>query len=763
MTAAAAVNGSELLARKVSLYANTKDTTGKPVTLATIADGIRGGTWRGMIETLRAESDEAKQKALKAALPGFCAAGVFSRRNKVSITDPSGLLIVDIDDLGSMDRAAEVRDMLADDPHVLLAFVSCRGEGVKLLVYAGEISTDAEFKAAWRAFAEYAAETYNLTLDPSGKDLARLCFISADPGACLNVGEIEPFLARSEIVKPEKAATPELPPAAAPGDLGEIVPATPDAPPVANVRAALCHLDPGVEYGQWLRIGMAIKSAYPGADGFNLFDEWSRRAPAGRYGGTAEAWRSIKGEGGVTVGTLYAAAEAAGWVNPTGKVYAEIRRARADEPDSIADEPDPAAFVPFPVECFPGAVQDYVCTVAESNCVDPCAPALAALVVAGAAMGNAFRLRLKKGFVVPPLLWGCVVGRTGTNKTAPMREVVEPLREIRPEVNSENPDKMALLCPQSRAVIGDATSAAVIHRLSEAPRGLLSFRDELAAWVKEFDAYKKGAGGGGDEQFWLKAWDADHYQLDRKTDKEHKEIHAAAVSILGGMQPAVLAGCFDAGKYASGLVPRLLPVYPPERPMRWTETEISDEARGIWKRIVQALRFVPFDAFKPSGADYEPNVVKLSSGAYESFKTYYNALGVEIDSMDDFHRMFASKARVMAARIALILYGMESVTGRGDWSAPVSLPTMDAAETMGRWFLNEQWRVYGFATVRHDRKRDEDVMEWIRRKGGRTTARDLQRAHNKRYRSAELAKADLQRLVESGKGRWVGHDFVMGG
>lgn len=437
----------------------------------------------------------------------------------------------------------------------------------------------------------------------------------------------------------------------------------------------------------------------------------------------------------------------------------------ASKPPAVPVPNDTAgnSFVPFPVDCFPGAVRDYIGTVAESNCVDPCAPALAVLVVAGAAMGNAFRLKLKKGFVVPPLLWGCVVGRTGTNKTAPMREVVEPLRVNPPTVQNEDPimADRPLLCPPSRGVIGDATSAAVIHRLAAAPRGLLSFRDELAAWVKEFDAYKKGAGGGGDEQFWLKAWDADHYTLDRKTDDEHKEIHAAAVSILGGMQPSVLESCFDPSKYASGLVPRLLPVYPPEKSMRWSEAEISDEARASWKRIVDRLRFRPFAAFVPAGPRYEPNVVELSPGAKESFVSFFNALSKEMDAMDESRRIFAAKARVMTARLALILHGLEMATANGTRIETVSRPTMDGAIEMGCWFLSEQFRVYGIAAIRHDRQRADNVAAWVKEQGGRTTARDLQRNHNKRYKTVEPAKLDLQRLVEAGRGRWEGQDFVL--
>ncbi|HAL92920.1 MAG TPA: hypothetical protein DCM68_07855, partial [Verrucomicrobia bacterium] len=337
-------SGRELLGRRVSLYDHTKDVAGRPVTFVEIIDGILGGKWKASVDKVRAESDEDRQKEIKKTLPGFTAAGVFKRRNKTSIELPAGLVVIDIDGLGSYEKAVEVRDTLADDPHVVAGFVSVRGEGVKLIVYAGEIATDAEFKAAWRAFAEYAADNYGLSLDPSGKDICRLCFVSNDRGAFVNTGEVRAFTARMEIEQElpqchsdttgtEEAATSGT---AIPDGMRAVneMP-SPDAPPVANVRAALCHLDPAMERDGWLRIAMALKSVYPGKEGFALFDEWSKRAPD-RYGGTVEVWNSIERDGGVTLGTLYASAEARGWVNPTGKLYADLRRAKAE--DAEADE-----------------------------------------------------------------------------------------------------------------------------------------------------------------------------------------------------------------------------------------------------------------------------------------------------------------------------------------------------------------------------------------------------------------------------------------
>ena len=46
------------------------------------------------------------------------------------------------------------------------------------------------------------------------------------------------------------------------------------------------------------------------------------------------------------------------------------------------------------------------------------------------------------------------------------------------------------------------------------------------------------------------------------------------------------------------------------------------------------------------------------------------------------------------------------------------------------------------------------LEEYIRGRGGRITIRDLQRANNRRYPSAEAAEIALAALVDAGLARW---------
>ena len=65
-----------------------------------------------------------------------------------------------------------------------LAFVSPSGKGIKIVVSVSPVPTnDAEHKTAWHAcvdFFESLSDEYSFVIDPSGKDVSRLCFLAYD-------------------------------------------------------------------------------------------------------------------------------------------------------------------------------------------------------------------------------------------------------------------------------------------------------------------------------------------------------------------------------------------------------------------------------------------------------------------------------------------------------------------------------------------------------------------------------------------------------
>lgn len=89
---------------------------------------------------------------------------------------------------------------------------------------------------------------------------------------------------------------------------------------------ALHHLDAGCARDEWVRAGMAAKSA--GLD-FDDFHNWS--ASAGNYKNESECrtvWKSFGDSGAVTPATLYGMAFAQGWKDPSKSRTSESRPAR---------------------------------------------------------------------------------------------------------------------------------------------------------------------------------------------------------------------------------------------------------------------------------------------------------------------------------------------------------------------------------------------------------------------------------------------------
>ena len=158
---------------------------GENVPVQTMLDGIRSGKWGGQIKRLRAapyDSDEFNKR--KRALPAFMLSATTNSGHKAAdVKQHSGLLQLDVDHVGA-EHAGSMRDRLGEDRHILAAWISPSGTGVKAIM---RIPADVEqHKAAFEAAADYMRESYGVAIDPACKDVCRLCYVSHDPEIVTN-------------------------------------------------------------------------------------------------------------------------------------------------------------------------------------------------------------------------------------------------------------------------------------------------------------------------------------------------------------------------------------------------------------------------------------------------------------------------------------------------------------------------------------------------------------------------------------------------
>jgi len=181
-TSAVAVTTAELLARKISLFPNVHAKT--PSTELTVADfinGVKTGAWENKVEELReifkTSGKQIYKDARAKSLECVTISGTFSHCSDESLTRHSGLIAIDLDDLGG--NLAATKQKLMDDNTVFCCFVSPSGNGLKVLH-----PTDANDEATHRVAYQLILERYQalgMKPDPTCRNPSRLCFVSFDP------------------------------------------------------------------------------------------------------------------------------------------------------------------------------------------------------------------------------------------------------------------------------------------------------------------------------------------------------------------------------------------------------------------------------------------------------------------------------------------------------------------------------------------------------------------------------------------------------
>lgn len=92
----------------------------------------------------------------------------------------------------------------------------------------------------------------------------------------------------------------------------------------AEARSALT-LVPSDDYYTWIRVGLALKSAF-GDPAFPIFDEWSATCAAKypRAGAIQKVWDGLRPNGDVGLGTIFYLAKRKGWNGPSDPMVREM-------------------------------------------------------------------------------------------------------------------------------------------------------------------------------------------------------------------------------------------------------------------------------------------------------------------------------------------------------------------------------------------------------------------------------------------------------
>ncbi len=161
---------------RISIYPNIREVKdGYVISVNTALKRIKEGNSKELLLQIKKAKTKKEKNSLKSNLPSVTFSGVFSERKDDCLTEPSNFMVLDFDDVKDVEAK---KKELAASSYIYACWVSPSGNGVKALVKIGDHTRfEDHFKEIEKEFKG---------LDPSGKNISRVCYESYDPDIYIN-------------------------------------------------------------------------------------------------------------------------------------------------------------------------------------------------------------------------------------------------------------------------------------------------------------------------------------------------------------------------------------------------------------------------------------------------------------------------------------------------------------------------------------------------------------------------------------------------
>jgi len=328
----------------------------------------------------------------------------------------------------------------------------------------------------------------------------------------------------------------------------------------------------------------------------------------------------------------------------------------------------------FPVDAFPEQIQAIINDMVTNLNAVPDFLGSALLFGASIAIGNRFRVQMKKNNLQSAALYIAVVGEPNTGKTFPFKFALQPLIKFNQDLAIQYKDdyqayrqackEYDLLSKEEKAkypepvepvrhryLIKDITFEALAKALADNPEGLGLFSDELNAWFTNLSRYHKEGG----VTPYLEIYDNTEIFVER-IGRKGFDVNSPFLSIGGGIQPEVLKE-FGKNNIGNGFIARMLFAFPyglkgePE-----PDTDISPDTPVVWHNIIAKLLSIPLKIADAKLNKPEPRLLWLSTEARAKYKAF-DVRNVELYNQPE-NKEFAAawgKLKMKLGRLALIM------------------------------------------------------------------------------------------------------------
>jgi putative DNA primase/helicase len=317
----------------------------------------------------------------------------------------------------------------------------------------------------------------------------------------------------------------------------------------------------------------------------------------------------------------------------------------APKPPTFEGQPRPISVDLLPVPALdphmiPAPFRGWLADIAERGCFPIEYATAAAIVGVSGLIGRRLAIRPKRQdhWLVPPNLWGAIVGPPGIQKSPPVEEALRPLRRLvadardrhaqamddwtarqlanaakkgaakealkeaaKKKVGDDRLTEMARAAlvddkedqpRERRYMVNDVTIEKLGELMAENPSGLTWFRDELIGMLRTLDRQ----GHESDRAFLLESWSGlSSFTFDR-IGRGKVYIPSCCLALFGTIQPGPLArylrGSFS-GEECDGFIPRFQVMLYPDPPAvfvnvdRYPETDAKNKAYAVFQALDQ--------------------------------------------------------------------------------------------------------------------------------------------------------------------------------
>ena len=324
----------------------------------------------------------------------------------------------------------------------------------------------------------------------------------------------------------------------------------------------------------------------------------------------------------------------------------------------------------LPLETYGKLAKSLINEFSQAYKVNPDVIGAIVLLIVGGGANRKTTVRAWN-YVNSPCFWLAIVERSGSNKSEPMSRLLKPLADINKELVREYKKAYADFAasgskgtPPARKKIIISDSTPEIRYQFMATNGVVNVRDELNGLFKDIGRYTNS----GELESLMSSWSMQDFSIDR-VNAASFEVENPFLSIIGGIQPKVMAEAFGAKGFAeSGFIPRWLFVVPTDTrvPDSVSEKLIDRDLENEWYSLIMSLWRM------------ERREFRLSTEAEQAYQGYMRRTAdiMNVPDCEDVIRAMYAKLRIYCLRFALVIhllkYGAKAVD-------EVDRKTMDSA------------------------------------------------------------------------------------